>query len=465
MRARCLSVLPAAVVLALGVAGASASADSIVLLKDRNVWLTSPDGAKAYAVTSDGGWSSPSQADDGAIVAQKGSLLVRMDRSGRTLGAPVRVPGAVGALNRPGINFFGPYDPRVSPDGRRIAYWFKTQDATKVPGGVTSDIQDWSTTTASDHFDVDPETSVSEQRMPHWLGSSRLLLTDPFGHAGDQVSTWVPTGGFSSQQSWFAAHNGVVQDGELSPDGARLATIAATDGLTSPFNKLVLWQVGGPAWIGEPPYAASADAPHPAAPTATCAMDMGTEAHSPSWSPASDRVALDNQRGLWIASLDAAGTCSDLTLLVAGGSAPDWGPADVDPAQAPAAQPTAPAGSAAPPAPRPTAAAPTPARRPATPPTAVRLTPSRFRVAGGARLRFRQAVAGPVTLTVRRACTAPRCRQALGPVRRVDAVAGANSVHITGHAGGRRLAKGRYWLLVSGGGTTVRVAFRIVGAR
>jgi hypothetical protein len=42
------------VVLVLGVASASASADSIALLKDSNVWLTSPDGAKAYAVTSDG---------------------------------------------------------------------------------------------------------------------------------------------------------------------------------------------------------------------------------------------------------------------------------------------------------------------------------------------------------------------------------------------------------------------------
>jgi hypothetical protein len=38
-------------------------------------------------------------------------------------------------------------------------------------------------------------------------------------------------------------------------------------------------------------------------------------------------------------------------------------------------------------------------------------------------------------------------------------------VHITGHNGGRRLVRGRYWLLVQGGGTTVRVDFRIVGAR
>ena len=94
--------------------------------------------------------------------------------------------------------------------------------------------------------------------MPHWIGSTRLLITDPFGHAGDQVSTWLPTGGFSSEQAWFAAFNGVVQDGELSPDGTRLATIAATDGLTSPFNKLVLWNVDGPAWIGDPPYAVGA---------------------------------------------------------------------------------------------------------------------------------------------------------------------------------------------------------------
>lgn len=105
---------------ALGVAG-PAAADSIVFIKDGNVWLTSPDGAKSYAVTSDGGYSSPSQADDGTIAALQGKSFVRMDPSGRQLNAPV---AGMGTPPVPANDFFGPYEPRISPDGKRIAYWF-----------------------------------------------------------------------------------------------------------------------------------------------------------------------------------------------------------------------------------------------------------------------------------------------------------------------------------------------------
>ena len=48
-----------------------ASADSIVYVKDANVWLASGDGGSQYQVTTDGTaaqpYRSPSQADDGTI--------------------------------------------------------------------------------------------------------------------------------------------------------------------------------------------------------------------------------------------------------------------------------------------------------------------------------------------------------------------------------------------------------------
>src|SRR3954470_19557915 len=75
--------------LAAGIFAASASADSIVYAKDGNLFLTSPDGAKGYQLTSDGGYSSPSQADDGTIGAVRNGQLVRMDRSGRLRNAPI----------------------------------------------------------------------------------------------------------------------------------------------------------------------------------------------------------------------------------------------------------------------------------------------------------------------------------------------------------------------------------------
>src|SRR3954453_17323082 len=107
-------------VLAAGVFAGTASADSIVYAKDGNLFLTSPDGAKGYQVTRDGGYASPSQARDGPIGAVHNGQPVRRARSGRTIGAPIDAIGSPGSL--PGIG--GPYDPRLSPDGKRFAYWY-----------------------------------------------------------------------------------------------------------------------------------------------------------------------------------------------------------------------------------------------------------------------------------------------------------------------------------------------------
>jgi hypothetical protein len=114
---RFLTALPVASA-AAGALAATASADSIVYVKDGNVRLTSPDAAKQIQVSFDAGYASPSQADDGTIVALHGKQFVRMDRSGHRLSAPFDGIGTSGG------NFYGPYEPRVSPDGKRIAYWF-----------------------------------------------------------------------------------------------------------------------------------------------------------------------------------------------------------------------------------------------------------------------------------------------------------------------------------------------------
>ena len=67
---------------ALAVCAAPASADSIVYLKDGNVWLSAPDGSQARQLTTGGRWASPSQADDGTIVAADGDTIVRMSTRG-----------------------------------------------------------------------------------------------------------------------------------------------------------------------------------------------------------------------------------------------------------------------------------------------------------------------------------------------------------------------------------------------
>src|SRR5918999_6152686 len=67
-----LRILLTAAALVL-IPAAAASADSIVFVKDANVWVASPDGLGQRQLTRDGTadhpYRSPSQADDGTVAA------------------------------------------------------------------------------------------------------------------------------------------------------------------------------------------------------------------------------------------------------------------------------------------------------------------------------------------------------------------------------------------------------------
>src|SRR5690242_2594926 len=247
------------VVLGLVVAGvlaSSASADSIVYTKDGNLFLTSPDGAKGYQLTADGGYSSPSQARDGTIGAVHNGRLVRMDRSGRQIGAPVDAIGSPGSL--PGIA--GPYDARLSPDGKRFAYWFYVQTSYHAPYDpehrIVLDTGSHTTWTWADHF-TDPTTEAGIQKgmtQPDWLTDDRVVGTEGFWM---NMWTWKLGAGADSAQYWFGLQDPPDQygvpafhwydDPSLSPNGAKLAM---TDG----GKALMLASQSGPAWVGEPPY-------------------------------------------------------------------------------------------------------------------------------------------------------------------------------------------------------------------
>ena len=65
---------------------AAASADSIAYVKDGDVWLASPDGARKQQVTRTGGYAYVSQADDGTMIAlAPKERLHRLSRTGKVL--------------------------------------------------------------------------------------------------------------------------------------------------------------------------------------------------------------------------------------------------------------------------------------------------------------------------------------------------------------------------------------------
>ena len=153
---------------AVGVPAAAAS--SIVYQKNGNLFLTSADGSVRYQVTTDGGRSSPSQSDSGTIAAMKDGMIWRPDRSGHALGNPIQgIGGATDHVVNGTDQFFGPFDPVVSPDGTEVAYWDAVSQQRVDPncGCVREELVNVTTTTAADHF-TSPRF-VSHAELPHWI--------------------------------------------------------------------------------------------------------------------------------------------------------------------------------------------------------------------------------------------------------------------------------------------------------
>ena len=89
----------------------AALADSIVYEKDEYREAT-PDGGNQRQITAGGGYSKPTQANDGTILAFKDKLLHRVDRGGRLLNTAAD----------PNNTNVTPVTPHVSPDGQRVVY-------------------------------------------------------------------------------------------------------------------------------------------------------------------------------------------------------------------------------------------------------------------------------------------------------------------------------------------------------
>src|SRR6476619_3260954 len=138
------------IVLTMGLVSMDAAhASSIVYTKGGDVWRSSPDGRHQARLTRDGGYSSPSQDDRGRVYAVQRGRFVRLTRSGRHIGAPFSA--AVGQSGN--VTAFGPWDPQVSPDGKRIAYWRGIQRLDAPVGGyMPYDLEDQVVISRSDRF-------------------------------------------------------------------------------------------------------------------------------------------------------------------------------------------------------------------------------------------------------------------------------------------------------------------------
>ena len=310
----------AALVAALALPGAAA-ADSLVYVKAGNVWIANADGSNAYQVTLDGTaaypYASPSQADDGTIVAVRATAttrrqLYRMRQNGELLNPPIDTPA-------PGT---GALDARVSPDGRLVAYWFTTTvfDPTCV---FCVNVANRALLSYSDRFTAhDAIGTPNTGGWPSWIGNDTIAITN------GSATVYYYRLGMPEAAEWFADFQTgggspipTLLDVEASRDGARLAVVRGNNQET-----VTLYALNGPPPALPSPF------------TANCALQGPAGKFSdPTWSENGQALAAQDGAGIWVLALPTlTPPCAAPVLVVPGGSEPDFGPAAVNPGPRPA---------------------------------------------------------------------------------------------------------------------------------
>lgn len=337
-------------------AGAGAQSGSIAYVKDHDVWIANPDGSSPHRVTDDGtaSWPyrSPSQADDGTIAAAHGTDIVRLRQNGQELSRfdpPDTTDSAGQAIGG------HPVQVALSPGGATIAY---TYYQAGCPVGASCGSRYVMLYSHADRA-TPPETFGKLFRNnPSWVSDGRLLA---FGGFLSQVNHDAPGGGDDSDVHWFDDHelfnpSTDLGDGELARQGDRFAALRSYGADTH----LMFYKVTQDVVSGTPS----------GPPALACKTGTEQTLDSPTWAPDGQAIAFSHRDGVEVLPLpsvepDCPGARSG-TVVIPGGSEPDWGPAAVNPGPAPA-EPRAPAGPSAPaPGPAP-APAPAPIRRAAKP--------------------------------------------------------------------------------------------------
>jgi hypothetical protein len=280
----------------------AAQAASLTYIKQNNVWIANPDGSGQYQVTLDGSadspYKSPSQADDGTIVALRLGRLWRMKQNGALLNEPIPTAASGG----------GPLHPAVSPNGRLVAFDYVA--ATTGPGGglVKETIYSY-TDRLTNRDEINPAGGFFD---PAWVDDSRTVLfagssvyTDPVGPGA--TTEWFNDGDYVDDLQDLA-------DGDVAGD--KVALVYGND-----HEILGIYKRQDAGFVTDPQRACYFVEP------------TGGEFVDPSLAPDATAVAWQEADGVWTSALQPDGCPREgsVRLIIAGGSEPDFGPANVNP--------------------------------------------------------------------------------------------------------------------------------------
>lgn len=266
----------------------AASAGSVAFVRDGDLFRVSADGSLLQRLTTDGaaaGYTSPSQSDDGRLLALRGGGLVRLAFDGNALPAP-QLPPDGGR----------PVAVRVSPNGAMAAVL--------TEGGCP-----------------DVATTVCRRVLVLPVAGG-AAVTAAAGGSELAGMTW------SSDATLIVARGAVLQ--EVSLAGSEPVTRSVTDAVDGALSDPDATATGLAAVRTSSAGAAvRLFGPAPAAGTTAARCEIaGAGIARPSWAPGGREMAWQADFGIVRGGLTASG-CSDGTaeLLVAGAREPDWGPA------------------------------------------------------------------------------------------------------------------------------------------
>jgi hypothetical protein len=329
----------AAMLVAVAVAAPAASADSIAYVKNGDIYLSTSDGSRQYRVTTTGGYSDVSQADDGTMVGLYGVRLHRLSRTGRVL-ADFDTPVS-DTRPAPSKTFYGPYDPAISPDGKKVAYTYyymtQSQSPTCFPPTCVTTINEggtgYSWADRQTGWDDPALGKHSGWRNPSWVDDDTVMISDPTHAFNYDVILDTISDGDSGNlvHGWFsdtAEGNPHVAGGDISRDRRKLAFVTGGSDET-----LTLY--GVPTF---PTAFRDGDAPVSTRPLICYRYSdpTGGKFSTPTFAPDGGRVAWAESDGIKVVTVpDLAGGCTTTgasphaSLLIPGGKQPDWGPAGV----------------------------------------------------------------------------------------------------------------------------------------
>jgi PASTA domain/WD40-like Beta Propeller Repeat len=290
-----------ALVVAVGVvllaAAGTAQASSIVFVRGGDVWLTTPDGSREHRVTSGQDIRAVTQAEDGTIFAWRPGQLYKLDQNGNQLAPPKTT-----------IDMF---DLDVSPDGRRLAFWYVLSNG-RYFDALNSDGSEapWDDNNGS---------------YPQWMDNAGVLRSNDAGYVAVQYQ------GNGNYYNWFGEPDGKKFGVAITRAKDRLVAVVRDYSETGP------WTVAHYSNSSQPPVS---DAGHilrppddPAQrPALRCTVDMGSvEPSHPRFSPDGTQIAWELPDGIHVQPVLDLNSCSQPAggFTIAGAKSPDWGPADV----------------------------------------------------------------------------------------------------------------------------------------